>query len=377
MRIKCVALSGDLTVMLTLFEDNYVLVLKSTSLYAYEDAKDYHATKGASMSEVCIQDMPAAGLANLVYSTPHGIYFAEKIALDSLEKAKAADAIYNGAIEHIRCEEKADDVFYIERCEDGYLLGRFTIFGKKKTFETKLTGLIGAFVRHKNYAVVVINQSPRKNVAEKASFENDVIYIFDMKNEYTTFKYSKANVTVHAVAMVDSYLYTVLPGSKPDSRKLFRIKDSSDQDKLDKFLKRTFFDLAYRFAENQGYADLKPRICKAAGDHYYEKKNYTAAVANYVQTIDALDSNKNTLGDFEPSNVIKKFLDMSHLPYLIRYLEALHNNPRNLFNIHHTSLLVYSFLKQKDLLGLRKWFTNMRNKSQKMVEVTINACLWA
>ena len=114
---------------------------------------------------------------------------------------------------------------------------------------------------------------------------------------------------------------------------------------------KTFIDLAYKYAENQGYDDLKPKICKAAGDHYYEKKNYTLAVDNYIQTIDALDNHRNTLGEFEPSNIIKKFLDMSQLPYLIKYLEALHNHPKNLSNIHHTSLLVYSFLKQKDLLG--------------------------
>lgn len=36
---------------------------------------------------------------------------------------------------------------------------------------------------------------------------------------------------------------------------------------------------------------------------------------------------------------------MSQLPYLIKYLEALHNHPKNLASIHHISLLVYSFLK--------------------------------
>lgn len=368
-------MSTDMTVMLILFEDHYILLLKSNHLYAFDDIKDYHVQKGSSMSDIYIQDITANGLVNFIYSTSHGIYFIDKITLDNFDKAKAADAILNGSIEHIKCEEKSDDIFYIEKREDAHYLGRYIIAAKKKAFEVKLSGVIKELIRYRNYAVVVINQSIKKGSVDKTLLANDIIYIYDMKNEYTAFKYSKADVIVYAIAMADNYLYTILPGSKPETKKLFRIKDSSDQEKLDKFIKRTFFDLAYKYAENQGYEDLKPKICKAAGDHYYEKKNYTAAVDNYIQTIDALDNNRNTLGDFEPSNIIKKFLDMSQLPYLIKYLEALHNHPKNLANIHHTSLLVYSFLKQKDLIGLRKWFTNLRNKPQKIVEVTINACL--
>ena len=368
-------MSADISTLLVLFEDNYLEILRSNNLFAFDDAKDYHIQKNTQMSEIYIQDISNNGLVNFVYSTFHGIYFVEKITIDNFEKAKTADAIYNGQIEHIRCEEKDGDIFYVEKREDSHYLGRYIISSKKKAFETKLSGAPKQFLRHRNYAVVIINQAAKKNLNDKANFNNDIIYIYDMKNEYTAFKYSKADIIVYAIAMVDKYLYTILPGSKPDSKKLFRIKDITDQEKLDKFIKRTFFDLAYKYAHNQGYEDLKPKLCKAAGDHYYEKKNYATAVDNYIQTIDALDVHKNTLGDFEPSNIIKKFLDMSQLPYLIRYLEALHNHPKNFANMHHTSLLVYSFLKQKDFIGLRKWFTNMRNKSNKIVETTINACL--
>ena len=50
-------------------------------------------------------------------------------------------------------------------------------------------------------------------------------------------------------------------------------------------MKRTFFDLAYKFAENKQNDELKLQICKEAGDHYYNKNNFEKAEIIVLQAM--------------------------------------------------------------------------------------------
>ena len=357
-----------------LYEDNYIKVLRSKSLFSGDEVKGYDIAKNPQISDIYIQNIHKNGNLDIVYSTLNGIYLLSNLSLDMFEKTKTqnADSIYNGHIEEIRCEENSNNIFYIERRDENLFLGRYEMKEKKKAFESKLNAPCNRVIRHGGFLILITKNFTRQD----KKLRNETIFIYDMLNEYMAFKHNKANVIVHGVCPLKGEIYFVLPTTGEDNKTLFKIKDGSDQDKLDKFLRRTFFDLAFRFAENNNYDDLKPKISKAAGDNFYDKKNFEAAVESYIKTIDALGSStKNTVSTFEPNAIIKKFLDISHAPYLIKYLEALHNHPNHLFNINHTSLLVYSFLKQKDLPGLRKWFMNMKSKDKNLIKIVVDACL--
>jgi vacuolar protein sorting-associated protein 11 len=49
----------------------------------------------------------------------------------------------------------------------------------------------------------------------------------------------------------------------------------------------------------------------------------------------------------EPSYIIRKFLDVSHIEYLITYLEAIHEkkSDEKLTDKNHTSLLLNCYVK--------------------------------
>lgn len=338
-----------------------------------DDLKEYDISKNSQISDIYIQSVYNNKSVSLVFSTLNGIYHLDKLSLNMFEKTKTqnADSIYTGHIEEIRCSEDSKDIFYIERRDDNLFLGRYLIAEKRKVFETRLNCVYNRVIRHKEFVIIMAKNFIKKDKKAK----NETIYIYDMLNQYMAFKYNKPNVIIHAICPIGKEIFLVLPSTGEDNKVILKIKDSSDQDKLDKFIKRTFFDLAYTFAENNNYDDLKPKISKAAGDNFYDKKNFEAAVDNYIKTIDALSRNRKNMGDFEPNTIIKKFLDISHSPYLIKYLIALHNSPNGMANHNHTSLLVYSFLKQKDLSGLRKWFTNLKTDNQNIIKIVVRACL--
>ena len=71
----------------------------------------------------------------------------------------------------------------------------------------------------------------------------------------------------------------------------------------------------FRFAKNQSNdVQLLSEISKLHGDYLYGKHDYAGAIKHY----------KNTTDNLEPSYIISKFLDVSHIAYLIDYLEDLH-----------------------------------------------------
>ena len=55
----------------------------------------------------------------------------------------------------------------------------------------------------------------------------------------------------------------------------------------------------------------------------------------------------------EPSYVIRRYLDVSHIEYLINYLEVIHK--KKLADSHHTSLLLNCYVKQKQIEKLEEF----------------------
>ncbi|KAJ3086933.1 Vacuolar protein sorting-associated protein 11, partial [Quaeritorhiza haematococci] len=81
-------------------------------------------------------------------------------------------------------------------------------------------------------------------------------------------------------------------------------------------------------------------IYKRYGDWLYSKGDYDSAMNQYLHTI----------GQLEPSYVIRKFLDAQRIHNLTNYLQALHE--KGLANADHTTLLLNCYTKLKDVKRL-------------------------
>jgi hypothetical protein len=85
--------------------------------------------------------------------------------------------------------------------------------------------------------------------------------------------------------------------------------------KIETFFKKSYFNEAWRFAKNQNSdPSLLAEISRLHGDLLYTKSDFAGAIKQYTLT----------LGFIEPSYVIRRFLDVSQILYLIEYLEQIH-----------------------------------------------------
>jgi hypothetical protein len=81
-------------------------------------------------------------------------------------------------------------------------------------------------------------------------------------------------------------------------------------------------------------------ISKLHGDLLYSKNDYPGAIKQYILT----------LGFVEPSYVIRKFLDVSQIDYLIEYLQKIHE--KKLAKKEHTALLLNCYVKKQKIENL-------------------------
>eukprot|EP01015_Nassula_variabilis_P015990 TRINITY_DN2412_c0_g1_i2.p1 TRINITY_DN2412_c0_g1~~TRINITY_DN2412_c0_g1_i2.p1 ORF type:complete len:258 (-),score=32.61 TRINITY_DN2412_c0_g1_i2:37-810(-) len=119
------------------------------------------------------------------------------------------------------------------------------------------------------------------------------------------------------------------------------IRDRDNIFKMQTFFSRQFYDIALRFAKNQGYdRSLLAEIQRLHGDYYYTRGDFENAVRHY----------KETAGFIEPSYIVRKFLDISQIDYLVTYLEDLHTrklDDKKIADENHTALLLNCYVKQK------------------------------
>lgn len=111
--------------------------------------------------------------------------------------------------------------------------------------------------------------------------------------------------------------------------------------KMELLITKEFYDVAKQIAESQRNVDpeLRADILKQYGDYLYAKEKYGDAMDEYVETI----------GVLEPSYVIRKYIQSTHLPLLTRYLEGLHSRSRGaVANVTHTTILLNCYIKQKE-----------------------------
>ncbi|GIM12899.1 hypothetical protein Vretimale_16129 [Volvox reticuliferus] len=113
---------------------------------------------------------------------------------------------------------------------------------------------------------------------------------------------------------------------------------------LEALLRRSLHKLALDVARawGSGAADeaTLANIHQRWGDHLYSKGEYDAAMTQYLETI----------GQLEPSYVIRRFLDAQRIHNLTAYLELMHE--RGLATCDHTTLLLNCYTKLKDVSKL-------------------------
>lgn len=162
--------------------------------------------------------------------------------------------------------------------------------------------------------------------------------IYDIQNNYIAF--SAQFTSIQHIINAHNCIYIITLSQKGE-KQLFKLTEKDNNFKFETFFKRSFFDVAWRFAEFQGVEPtLLAEISKLHGDHLYTKGDYANAIKHYTKTA----------GYVEPSYIIRRFLDVSHIEYLITYLEGIHE--KKLADKHHTALLLNCYVKQKSIKKL-------------------------
>ncbi|CAG8553416.1 4440_t:CDS:10 [Paraglomus brasilianum] len=144
--------------------------------------------------------------------------------------------------------------------------------------------------------------------------------------------------------------------------KLYKLEEKDTPTKLEILFKKNLYLLAINLAHSQKYDDASiSEIFKKYGDHLYSKGDYDNAMSQYIRTI----------GQLEPSYVIRKFLDAQRIHNLVNYLQELHS--KNLANTDHTTLLLNCYTKLKDVARLDQ-FIKTDNELTFDLETAIKVC---
>ncbi|RIA82013.1 hypothetical protein C1645_881286 [Glomus cerebriforme] len=144
--------------------------------------------------------------------------------------------------------------------------------------------------------------------------------------------------------------------------KLYRLEEKDTPTKLEILFKKNLYLLAINLAHSQKYDDANiSEIFKKYGDHLYSKADYDGAMAQYIRTI----------GQLEPSYIIRKFLDAQRIHNLVNYLQELHSH--DLANPDHTTLLLNCYTKLKDVARLDQ-FIKTDSKLNFDLETAIKVC---
>ncbi|OCF75394.1 vacuolar membrane protein [Kwoniella mangroviensis CBS 8886] len=134
--------------------------------------------------------------------------------------------------------------------------------------------------------------------------------------------------------------------------KLTRLSEHSTSAKLDVLYRRNLYTLAISLARSQGMGESGVAdIHRRYGDYLYTKGDFDGAMGQFVKT----------LGNLQPSYVIRKFLDAQRIHNLTTYLQELHS--RGLANPDHTTLLLNCYTKTSDRARLDSFIKTEARRS--------------
>ena len=145
---------------------------------------------------------------------------------------------------------------------------------------------------------------------------------------------------------------------------IFVLTEKDNSFKIETFFKKSFFNEAWRFAKNQNCQDnLLAEISRLHGDLLYSKNDFASSIKQYIMT----------LGHVEPSYVIRKFLDVSQIDYLIEYLEKIHEKKHA--KKEHTALLLNCYVKKQKIENLSHFLSELSVESDLFdIETAIKVC---
>ncbi|RIB17075.1 hypothetical protein C2G38_2001460 [Gigaspora rosea] len=191
---------------------------------------------------------------------------------------------------------------------------------------------------------------------QSAPYELTKVTIFDTANKFISY----IGTFSHGVRMIicewgGIYILGM-------EGKLYRLEEKDTPTKLEILFKKNLYLLAINLAHSQKYDDAGiSDIFKRYGDHLYSKADYDNAMAQYILTI----------GQLEPSYIIRKFLDAQRIHNLVNYLQELHSH--GLANSDHTTLLLNCYTKLKDVARLDQ-FIKTDNELNFDIETAIKVC---
>ncbi|KAJ6257977.1 hypothetical protein Dda_7767 [Drechslerella dactyloides] len=145
--------------------------------------------------------------------------------------------------------------------------------------------------------------------------------------------------------------------------KIIKLREKPLPDRLHLLYQRDLYPTALKLAQksNVGVADLN-QINGRYADFLFSKGDYDNAMEQYLQAV------KQT----QPSQIIRKFLDIQRIPNLIQYLEELHRHSEHV-TIEHTTLLLNCYAKLKDVEKLENFIRS--DKGQRFdLNTVISLC---
>jgi vacuolar protein sorting-associated protein 11 len=133
-------------------------------------------------------------------------------------------------------------------------------------------------------------------------------------------------------------------------------------DKLDILYARNLYQLAIQFAESAHLPapQINDIVAKYA-DYLFSRTEYDAALQQYLRAIDTIN----------PSEVIRKYLDVQRIANLVQVLEELH--AQKLANSDHTTLLLNCYARLKNVDQLER-FIKAEGGAEFDVDTAIQVC---
>lgn len=165
----------------------------------------------------------------------------------------------------------------------------------------------------------------------------NTLTIYDLSNKFIAYSATFNNVVQVVSEWGSVYIIT-------KDGQMYQLQEKDTQTKLETLFKKNLYSVAINLAKSQSFDQtLIVDIFRRYGDHLYSKGDYDGAINQYLKTI----------GQLEPSYVIRKFLDAQRIYNLTSYLQTLHE--KSMANSDHTTLLLNCYTKLKDVEKLDKF----------------------
>ncbi|THH12547.1 hypothetical protein EW146_g7591 [Bondarzewia mesenterica] len=240
-----------------------------------------------------------------------------------------------------------DEAIYICGTE-----GRGTSFayeGHKSSVHTHLNYLVivsPPFQPSASAASATVRNFVARNGATAGGSDITKVTVFDLENKFVAYSGTFAE-GVRAIISQWECIYVL-----SNDGNLSCLQEKPTSAKLDMLYRKSLYLLALSVAKTQRLDDSSVAdIHRQYGDHLYNKNDYDGAMQQYLKTI----------GDVQPSYVIRKFLDAQRIHNLVTYLQELHS--LGVANSDHTTLLLNTYTKLKDVARLDSFIKTESRRS--------------